>query len=362
MDVDSKLDEQEELRYIAYFQRQLVREGSEDFLAEQKVWFERNRAQLAADFDAVSKVGGGPVGGVENPFLTHRDATEFDSLYARQIFVPILEKSLQAAAKLGFKIQRPVMFANSPDVEPGACGLPSTDQHTLFIGHGVSTFCNYWSKVFAAAIYDVGSLLPHARTTEAVMESIRSNPILVTALKLVLRYARAESLVGFGELKQEVHLDGFRIEVLRAMETFVVGHELGHFILHEQFPEENGIPPGSSLRDVELICDAYGLWICSEVGEAEGNFSSKHLVGALLFFCALRLCEDGQGILLGVERAESESHPSTKDRIRHLLAFAQQADPSGILLRYLEESLDYALILSLHIKSVLKSVSEEVNA
>lgn len=185
---------------------------------------------------------------------------------------------------------------------------------------------------------------------------------MVTALKLVLQYARAESLVGFGELKQDDHLDGFRIEVLRAMEVFVVGHELGHFILHEQFTEENGIPPGRSLRDVELICDAYGLWICSEVGEAEGNFSSKHLIGALLFFCALRLCEDGQEILIGVERAESKSHPSTNDRIRHLLSFAQQADVSGVLLRYLDESLDYALILGLHIKSVLKNVSEEFNA
>jgi hypothetical protein len=150
--------------------------------------------------------------------------------------------------------------------------------------------------------------------------------------------------------------------VLTAMETFIVGHELGHFILHESHPDSNGIPPGKSPLEVELICDSLGLSICATAGEAEGNFSSKHFIGALLFFCALRLCEDAQEILIGAERPVSETHPSTRDRIRHLLEFAQMADPNGELPRYLEESLDYALIIGIHIKSILKNVKDNMTA
>jgi hypothetical protein len=196
VDFDQILDEQENLRYVAYFQRQLVREGSERFLVEQKAWFERNRSRLAAEYDSITKVRQLSLGADGNPYITHRDSTEFDSLTARQIFMPILEQALRAAAELGYPIKRPVTFANSPGIEPDARGLPSTDRHILFIGQGISVFCNYWSKVFAAAIHGVGSLPVHERSTESAMESIRSNPIMVTAMKLVLRYARFESLVG----------------------------------------------------------------------------------------------------------------------------------------------------------------------
>jgi hypothetical protein len=58
----------------------------------------------------------------------------------------------------------------------------------------------------------------------------------------------------------------------------------------------------------------------------------------------------------------SETHPSTRDRIRHLLEFAQMADPNGELPRYLEESLDYALIIGIHIKSILKNVKDNMTA
>lgn len=360
LDQQGGLDERERLRYVESFQKQLVTQGSEGFLAGQKLWFERNRERLAREFSAINAARPEPASAIPNPFLTHRDKTEYDSVFAHQIFTPMLERALKAAAELGYVLHRPATVANSPGVEPTAAALPSTDSHTLFIGHGTSSFCNYWAKVFAAVIYGVGSLSPSERTPESVVESIRSNPIMVPAAKLVLRYASSESLLGFGELKQANHLSAFRLELVEAMETFIVGHEVGHFILHEQFPQDNGMPPGKSAREMELECDLIGLRICSKVGQLEGNFSARHLVGPLLLFCMLQLCEDAKDMLCGQSGVVSESHPSVTERIRHLMCFAR-TDPDGMLQGPLEEALDYALILALHIKAVLLSVLAERN-
>lgn len=351
-------EESERLRYLEYFQSALVREGTEGLLEEQKQWFQLNRSRLAAEYDAIARARGERVDALNNPFLQHRDRTKYDSVFSHEIFGPILSKSLKAAEKLGYSLRRPVTLANAPSVEPSPVGVPSTDIHLFFIGQGTYNFCNYWAKLFSAAIYRAGLIPANERTLDTLIAAIRSEPIILQALKLVLKYARSESLVGFGEIKQEQPLFNFRMLLVTAMETFIVGHELGHFILHERHPELNGIPPGQSARQVELLCDAIGFAICAAVGDADDNQVSKHLIGPLLLLYALKLNDDCQCMLLGIEQNVSETHPNLTERIRSLFKFSMTADPSGMLTKSMEEALGYALIVGTHVKSVLNSVRD----
>jgi hypothetical protein len=356
---DPTLEEHERLRYLEYFQKKLVREGTEHFLSEQRQWFQLNRSRLAAEYAAIAKARGDDVPALHNPFLTHQDQTEYDSIFARQIFSPILSKALQVSTKLGYPIRRPVVLANAPSVEPTPAGVPSTDSHMLFVGQGTSSFCNYWAKIFSAAIYKAGTVSKQERSQDSVIAAIRTDPVMLQAIRLVLRYGRSESLVGFGEFKQEPHLLPFRVLLVTAMETFIVGHELAHFFLHEQYPELNGVPPDKTPREVELLCDAMGFAICSAVGEADDNEVSRHLIGPLLLLYALKLSEDVQSTLLDLKPQFSDTHPGLTERIQSLFMFAKTADPSGSLASSMEEALDYALIVGAHVKSVLMSVQAE---
>lgn len=348
--------EHERLRYLEYFQKMLVRAGTEQFLSEQKQWFHLNRSRLAAEYDAIASGQGDDIPALDNPFLSHQDQTEYDSVFSRQIFAPILSKALHASAKLGYAVRRPVVLANAPGVEPTPAGVPSTDSHMLFVGEGTSSFCNYWAKVFSAVIYKAGTISKQERSGDSVIAAIRTDPVMLQAVRLVLRYVRAESLMGFGEFKQEPHLLPFRAMLVSAMETFIVGHELAHFFLHEQYPEMNGVPPGNKPQEVELLCDAMGFAICSAVGEADDNEVSRHLIGPLLLLYALKLSEDVQSILLNLKPKISDTHPGLAERIQSLFMFAKTADPSGSLAASMEEALDYALIVGAHVKSVLMSV------
>src|SRR5262245_61267740 len=96
---EDSLEKQERLRYLEYFQKKLVREGTEHFLLGQKQWFEHNRNRLASEYAAIMARGGNAAPAL-NPFISHQDETEHDSVFARSIFSPILSKALQASSDL----------------------------------------------------------------------------------------------------------------------------------------------------------------------------------------------------------------------------------------------------------------------
>lgn len=338
----------------------LVREGTEDFLSEQKQWFQLNQSRLAVEYAAAASSRGEVVSTLENPFLTHLDQTKYDSVFTHQIFTPILAKALEASTKLGYPIQRPVVLANSPSIEPTPAVVPSTDRHMLFVGQGTYSFCNYWAKVFSAAIYRAGTVSMQDCSETSIINAIRNDPVMVKAVKLIFRYMCFGSLVGFGEFKQDQHLENFRILLVTSMETFVIGHELGHFFLHEKHSDLNGIPPNHTPHEVELLCDAIGYAICSAVGDAEENDVSRHLIGPLLLLYALKLSEDANCILLNLEPQTSATHPGLSTRIQSLFKFAKIADPSNTLSDAMEEALNYATIMGSYIKTVLISVQSEV--
>lgn len=353
------LDEHERLRYIEYFQKKLLREGTEHFLSEQKQWFQLNRSRIAAEYDAIVKSRSDDVSALDNPFLTHQDQTEYDSVFTRLIFEPILSKAHQASSKLGYLIRRPVVLANAPSVEPTPAGVPSTDSHILFIGQGTFSFCNYWAKVFTAAIYTAGTISKQGGSKDSVAAAIGTDPVILQTVRLVLRYVRSESLIGFGKFKEKQHLQPFRVLLVTAMETFIVGHELAHFFLHEKYPELNGVPPGMTPREVELLCDALGFAICAVVGETDKNEVSRHLIGPLLLLYALKLTEDVQNTLLDLRPQISDTHPGLSERIQSLFMFAKTTDPTGSLSSSMEEALGYAVTVGAHVKTILMSIQDE---
>ncbi|KQV96642.1 hypothetical protein [Pelomonas sp. Root1237] len=356
---DDAFNEQEWQRFVAHLQGTLVSEGAEDFLAGQRRWFESNRERLAAKFDDIAASQGGTPNPLNNPFLTFQDQTGYDSVFAKQIFTPILEKALAAARQLGLSIQRPVVLANAPSVEPSPSGWPSADKHILFIGQGTSSFCNYWSKIFAATIYAIAKIPEAERSSEAAILAVRDAAVILPGIKLLMRYVRSDSMLGFGEFKQDSRLDFHRLEICRSMETFIVGHELGHFILHERHPETNGVPPGMTLKEMELGCDALGFAICRAVGDAERSETSRHLIGPALLFYALRLCDDVGYMVLEQPSSESETHPSPQERIQDLFSYAEMVAPAGDLVVPIEEALDYAIVLGSQVKVALFRASAE---
>ncbi|MCU7374872.1 hypothetical protein PEC18_29485 [Paucibacter sp. O1-1] len=350
---DDDFDEQEWLRYVTYLQASLVTADTEEFLAGQRVWFESNRTRLVAKFDEIVMSEGGTPNPLNNPYVTYQDRTGYGSIFAQQIFSPILERSLRAASQLRFSLQQPVVLVNAPNVDPSPSGLPSTDKHILFIGQGTSSFCNYWSKIFAATIDAIAKIPEAERNDAALILAVRGAPIIAPAIELLLRYVRSDSVLGFGELKHDPRLDAYRLELCNSMETFIVGHELGHFLLHERYPETNGVPPGKTLKEMELHCDALGFAICGAVGNAEGDETSVHLIGPLLLFYALHLCDDIGHMVLERPPSTSETHPSNRERMHQLFSFADMVAPGGHLWGPLEEALSYASVLGSQVRLAL---------
>jgi hypothetical protein len=130
-----------------------------------------------------------------------------------------------------------------------------------------------------------------------------------------LRYALTDSLVGFGRIEQPKEQHGFRILLVNAMEIFVVGHEIGHFTSHEKSPESSGALSPSESRALEFQCDAVGLAVSTAYGQEENNAFAFQLIGAILFFYALRICEQATAIILNAEAPRSQSHPSAEERM-----------------------------------------------
>jgi hypothetical protein len=95
---------------------------------------------------------------------------------------------------------------------------------------------------------------------------------------------------------------GFRVELLSAMETFALGHEIGHCFIEERNPGK------SPSKDDETFCDKYALLISRALGSRLDNYSMAIGAGAYTFLRAA-------AVSLGSSRtAETSSHPNPRDR------------------------------------------------
>ncbi|NMF90994.1 hypothetical protein [Aromatoleum petrolei] len=349
-------------RYIEYFQRQLVREGSEDFWHKQKEWFDENRSSIARKFLEISKQPEDTPNRWAEAIMGHTDHGDYDNVFAKQIFEPLVKKVLEICEAHDLAPRFAVRFVNSPGAEPSPAALPSSFEHVLFAGQGTFAFCNYWAKIFSSAMAEVAELPDEERESPAaVIAKLRKGQVLVDATRLAVHYARFESLLGFGRIEQPNELLGFRTLLLNAMEVFIVGHEFGHFISHEAHPDTCGIPDGADSKHHELDCDAVGLAVCTEYGVRESNAFAFQLIGPLLLFYALRTCEQTKAILF-TETQESNSHPSNEERFRFALEFLISAGASDQVMESVHFALDVAMCVGSQVQLTAHELKESLLA
>jgi hypothetical protein len=344
-------------RYINYFQRSLLCPDSESFFEGQKKWFEKNRIVISEQLKAISREEHDRASSLASAVVEHEDLGKFDDFFSSHIFEPLLEKTLEICKKAGFSLKNTVRFANSPGMEPSPAVLPSTADHLIFAGQGTFAFCNYWAKVFSTAIYAVSTLSKKSqKSPEAILNKLRRENVLFDASRLAVYYALNNSLIGFGKLSQPEKIKPIRALLVNAMEVFIIGHEVGHCIGYEAWPETQGISDGSSAKDHEFECDSIGLAVCTGYGAEENNAFAFQLVGPLLFFYAMEICEQVKSILAGKEPDHSESHPTCKERFAFALDFLHGVGANETVLSSVNFSLDIATHIGNHVQLMAQNL------
>jgi hypothetical protein len=180
-------------------------------------------------------------------------------------------------------------------------------------------FCNYWAKAFTALIRNVASVRP-TQPLESADELTRvvanESESIRLATRLAAYYAVAGTLLGFGEVHQPRDFITYRVQLVRSMEIFVVGHEYSHLVAEERVPHLSG-------TELEFFCDELGLQISRHA--ATKDWLTFCGIGSLTFFRAVQLTEMVRDQLSGSdvhisasERDTAVTHPPLEERIANL--------------------------------------------
>ncbi|MGG1949714.1 hypothetical protein [Ralstonia solanacearum] len=343
-------------------QRTLVREGTEEFLRGQRQWLQKKKMEHAARIRALSEEPSEHLEAIAQSLLNHQDEGEYDSVWSRNIFQPLLNKTLAICSECKLVLKHPVRFANSPSIDVSPAALPSQHEHIVFAGQGTFAFCNYWAKIFSAAIYEVGNQFDTDWSPEKILACLKGSRIIRDAALLALRYARTGSLVGFGKLEQPEHLLLGRTLLVNAMELFAIAHEVGHFFCYEEHPETDGLASGQSPKDLELECDALALAVCTGYGQSEDNAFAFQLTGPLLFFCALRICDQAAAQLVGEHGIEtSNSHPTHLERIQFIQEFLKKVGAAPHVIDGAQFVLEVAAIIESQVQLLWSELAENAD-
>ena len=343
-----KLLDPELRRYIDYLQRNLLSEGSEAAHDPTRymTWISANRGRLI-EIASNSGASADLVDEMEAQLAEHKPMSSFDSVVARSIFQPMVDDVLLASEALGMRPQRPVIFANSTDVGPSAAARPSSGEHLLFAGAGTFAFCNYWAKLIAQISVQFHAQFGGLRMTRdrLLKSAAMERGPFVDACRLVLYCGQAGSAIGFGEVVTSVPSNAFRMELLCAMELFVVAHEVGHCFVEERRGPEHPVGP-----EEELTCDAYALAISRSVGNTRNNWSAFCGAGGVLTLRTTDLCfphHDGiaPNPLLGPHPV-SARRISSLERLVNRFTDSDQVTQSEMYLRELHEIVDVVSYLS----------------
>jgi hypothetical protein len=201
----------------------------------------------------------------------------------------------------------------TPYARPAATG-----EHLLFIGFGTSIFCNYWAKAFTALLHVLAASNPGRCTQKTLEDAFRRDPRpLFLVQRLAFYYAAHGSLIGFGEVRQSSDHLGYRLQLLHAMELFVVAHEFSHFVVEERFPAWRGSLDAAQVHASELFCDELGFSLSRQASSAAESFDAFVGAGALVFLRAMELCLTVRQLVTGLV-AESGDHPLLSTRIERL--------------------------------------------
>jgi hypothetical protein len=304
------------LRYVEYLQRGLLTRGFErahDTGAFQH-WVASHHAEL---IEMAQRSGGSAqtADELERHIARYTPRSAFDSVSASAIFEPILDRVLAAAQELNLAPERLVVFANSTDVSVSAAARPSSAEHLLFAGVGTYAFCNYWAKVLARIASALHRRFGGAPMTPArLMEIFSTHDALAReAIQLALYCKFTGTAVGYGVLEGSAETAPFRLEVLRAMETFVIAHEVGHCYFEERRERGHDL---TALQE-EAACDQYAWVVSRAIGNRDRSWIAFTGAGAYIFLRFATTCAP----IRTTERADSDkTHPASKDRAEAIRA------------------------------------------
>lgn len=299
-------------RYVEHLQRQLQAPGTESIFDHRSYleWAEKNKGRLRAS----AEFSGTPpeiTDEFEKAIQQYVPRFAGDNVWSDGIFVPIVERAIQAARRLGLAPKRKVIFANSTSLSLSPSAVPSTGDHIVFAGLGTSSFCNYCAKLFAAVGRAYAEVVgPKPFEWDALANLPRKRPELALNIGKFIGYCRFfGTAVGYGVMPCQAASADFRLQLVNAMETFAVGHEIGHCLI-----EEARKPETFSSIDEELLCDKYGLSISREIGNARKSVLHFSGAGAITLLRLAELCFPTKS----VESTGARTHPDIADRIRSL--------------------------------------------
>ena len=348
----------DQARYINYFRDALMRDGAQQFWDGHAAWFDRNRSRIAQEAEALKIEKKGSTDAFADAIMLQPNEQIEKNVFSESIFQPLLAEALAICHDAKTKPLLPVRLENSPAIEISPAALPSSAEHVIFIGLSTSSFCNYWSKIFSTAIANTVDL--NERSPEAILKKLKEGSTLTDAIRLAVRHAITDSLLGFGKIEQAPELLGLRVSMLNAMEIFILAHEIGHLVNHEAHPATGGIPPGGTSMDLELSCDVFGLSICSSYGFKHQNPLAMNLSGALLFLYALHICECAKQTLTKTPTPPSQTHPSTEDRFAFALQYLREVSGDGPAVSEALSMMDIALAIGAFVQIATIEIAEQL--
>lgn len=361
-------------RYIEYLQQQLLSDGYD------MVFKNQDSAAYLARLRSISKSKSidysEMLNNLEREIQEFAPRTTYDDFFTKKFFNSKLDQVKKAAQVIGVPVEREIVLENSTSATPSPDARPSDGWHLLFAGHGTMSFCNYWAKAITAIVkeYPLYSGLERIESEQPIIECFRRSPdLLLECSRLALHYGCYSSLLGYGELIESEGYAAYRSQLLDAMETFIISHEVSHFIAEERFGNRyKGIISPELSHELEYFCDEMGLQLCRECSSRD-NWLSFCGVGALTFFSMYHLCEETYNLI--TEKLETiqvnanptrnsisqNSHPPLVDRItnlRELIVSKTEVDQRETVASFFDE---YKLILSVIHEQVIDTIKTVID-
>lgn len=261
--------------------------------------------------------------------------TKFDSALTNATFRPILTDLLAEADTGPWKKLGHVQLLSSTDPGPTPVARPSSVGHTLLIGKGTMSYCNHWAKVFAPIVVRlfVQEQTFRVRSDTEVETAARGSPdSIALAGALCIYFALFGTTIGFGRVTSLPEHLQYRMELVTAMERFIVAHELSHFIAFQELPGADGMLGDEDAKTIEQFCDDVGLALSRAAAAEKGCLLGRSGVAPMLFFRTIE-CADQMRRRMGSPDRSSGTHPTCEERIqlirRRVLEFDN--DKEGLL-------------------------------